>query len=190
MYIYNCKMIPQHMPHFLKNPWSCLVGYAAYTPKSHNMLHFHCLFPFMYTYLYEQGWILGKANERWSPRTLLFISEMPHVIFECFALSFYLIILVNFWSQTAFLITKNQCQFSHNFWKGRLTVSLFQQVSIHTRQINKRSQQKKTDFWVVLLKSLWTIPEPHLIKSGAIHVFQIKARITCKCIEESCQQLF
>jgi len=36
-------------------------------------------------------------------------------------------------------------------------------------------------FAFFFLKSLWTTPEPHLIRSEAIHVFQNKAKNLCKC---------
>jgi len=67
---------------------------AMYTDLQSLLLiltNFHLLllrlFPFVSIYLYEQGWILGEANKRRSPRPSLF-SEMPRAPFGSFALSF------------------------------------------------------------------------------------------------------
>jgi len=65
------------------------------------MLSFHCLLPFISTYLCEQGWILGEVIEKQSPRVPLFQRCRGHPL----TLS-YLVLFSIITDQIYFKITK------------------------------------------------------------------------------------
>jgi len=104
------------------------------------MLPFRCQLPFVSNHLCEQGWILGEANQKQSPRVPLF-SDIPRVPFESFALSFCLQGFCQ--SSTDFTLKRpNKLSlFGHIVQKGRVvnTVSNFDTIA---RQTTDRSRRK------------------------------------------------
>jgi len=69
-----------------KIPDAVLVRYATIIPKP-TMLPFHCLLPFVSTYLCHQGWILEEVKTKQPSRVCLFqrfhryTSRVLHLVF-------------------------------------------------------------------------------------------------------------